>query len=671
MTLRIVSVLVAAASLAGLAAAQQAPVHPQFGSFGFDEAGMDRSVAPGDDFYGFANGTWQKTTAIPADKPGYGVANLLADLSEARTRDILEEAARDPASKIGTAYATYLDRAAIDAKGLTPVRPWLARIKGLRSRAAYPALLVEAWRAGVGRPFSGGVSPDERRPEVYAFHLSQSGLGLPDRDYYLSADPKLAQVKAAYQAHIAKMLTLAGEAGAERRAKALVAFETAIARVSWSRVQNRDAVKTYNRMTVARLARSAPGLDFRALLNGLGIKAGSVIVFQPDAVAAIARLIAAAPLAVLRDQLLARTLDGFADVLPHAFDDEAFAFSGTILSGTPQQQARWKRAVQFTSGALDDDISRIYVARYFPPETKAAADTLVANLIAAMGRRIDALAWMSPETKAKAHAKLAALHPKIGYPERWKDLSTLTIARGDAFGNKWRANRWRLRDNIAHLGKPLQRWEWGMTPMTVNAYAEFSQVEIVFPAAILQPPFFDPAADPAVNYGGIGAVIGHEMSHHFDDQGAKYDMDGRLTDWWQALDVERFRALAKPIVAQYDAYEPLPGMHVKGELTLGENIADLAGLTVAYDAYHAALGGQPAPVIDGFTGDQRFFLGWAQIWRRVYREALARQRLLTDPHAPAEQRAAIVRNLDSWYAAFGAKPADKLYLAPEARLRIW
>ena len=374
---------------------------------------------------------------------------------------------------------------------------------------------------------------------------------------------------------------------------------------------------------------------------------------------------------MLKDQLLIRSLDGFADVLPTAFDKERFAFYGTTLSGTPEQELRWKRAVDWTSGAVSDDVSKVYVAQYFPPETKAAADALVKNVIAAMGHRIDALTWMAPETKVKAHAKLAAFTPKIGYPSQWKDYSALTIKPGDAFGNKLRANQWDHEDEIAHLGKPLQRWEWGMTPMTVNAYANFGMVEIVFPAAILQPPFFDPKADPAVNYGGIGAVIGHEMSHHFDDQGAKFDLHGKLTQWWTDEDVKRFAALEDRLAAQYDAYEPLAGKHLNGRLTLGENSADLAGLNAAYDAYHASLGGKPAPVIGGYTGDQRFYMGWAQVWRRSYREANLLQRLLTDPHSPSQQRADIVRNMDPWYPAFAPKPGQKLYLSADQRVKIW
>ena len=656
-----------------VAVAPEAPPAPRpaFGDFGIDQAGMDKAILPGNDFYGYVNGSWARNTPIPADKSNYGAFNLLSDLSEERTKGILETAVKDPNSRIGIAYATFLDRPAIDAKGLAPIKPWLDKIHGLTARAGYPTLLAEATRAGIGGPFNAGVGQDDKQPEVYTLGLSQSGLGLPDRDYYLSGDAKLVEAKTAYQAHIAKMLTLAGETGAEARAKALVAYETEIAKVSWTRVESRDATKTYNKMTVAKLVKSAPGFDFATYFKGIGAPSDTLVVAQPSAVTGISRLISRAPLSVLRDQLLLRSLDSYADVLPKAFDDEQFAFFGNILSGTPEQEARWKRAVQFTTGALDDEVSKIYVAKYFPPETKAAADTLVKNIIAAMDARIDKLDWMAPETKVRAHAKLAAFTPKIGYPSQWKNYDGLTITAGDAFGNAWRANQWQQAYNVEHLGQPLRRWEWGMTPMTVNAYANFGMVEIVFPAAILQPPFFDPHADPAVNYGGIGAVIGHELSHHFDDQGSKYDARGQLTDWWLPGDVAAFQARTGALVKEYDAYEPLPGVYVKGALTLGENVADLAGLTVALDAYHAALGGQPAPVVDGYTGDQRFYLGWAQVWRRSYREANLRQRLLTDPHSPSQQRAWVVRNLDPWYGAYQPKPGEKLYLTPEQRVRIW
>jgi len=664
----------APAPQAEAAAPEPAPApapKPAYGNFGFDAAGMDSSVLPGDDFYQFANGAWAKNTPIPADKSNYGSFNLLDDLSKQRTHDILEEAKADPNSKIGMAYATYLDTAAIDAKGLAPIQPWLNEIKSLKSKTGYAALAAKARRSGVGTPFGAGVGQDDKQPEIYALGLNQSGLGLPDRDYYLSKDPKLAEAKAAYEKHLANVLTLAGEASAAARAKAIVDFETKIAAASWTKVESRDATKTYNKMTVAELSRKAPGFNFKAYFAGIGAPVDTVIVAQPSAVTGIAKLVGAAPLSVLKDQLLVRSLDGYADVLPSAFDKEQFSFYGTVLSGTPEQEARWKRAVNFTTGALDDEVSKVYVARYFPPETKKAADELVHNVIAAMDARIDKLDWMSAETKVRAHAKLAAFTPKIGYPSQWKDYSGLSMVPGDAFGNNLRASQYAFDYNISHLGKPLQRWEWGMTPMTVNAYANPPMVEIVFPAAILQPPFFDPNADPAVNYGGIGAVIGHELSHHFDDQGAKYDEGGRLSDWWTAADVAAFNSRLDKLGEQYDAYEPLPGMHVQGKLTMGENVADLAGLTVAYDAYKASLGGNEAPTIDGTTGDQRFYLGWAQVWRRNYREANLRQRLLTDPHSPSEQRTWIVRNLDPWYGAYGAQSGQKLYLTPEQRVRIW
>ncbi len=644
---------------------------PQLGDFGVDLVGMDKAVAPGDDFYDYVNGAWAKTTAIPSDKSSYGSFDVLADLSETRTHDILEKQKADPASKIGIAYATYLDTAAIEAKGLTPIKPWLDRVKAVSDKEGYAAIAAEADRYGISIPFGVGVGQDSKDPETYIVGIRQSGLGMPDRDYYLKPDAKLAQTKAAYQAHVAKMLSLAGEPDADGRAKAIVDFETQIAQVSWTRIDSRDADKTYNKMTVAQLVQTAPGFDFPAYLKGIGTPVDTVIVAQPTAVTGIARLIGATPVAVLRDQLMLRSLENYADVLPTAFDKERFAFYGTILSGTPEQEVRWKRAVGFTNGALADDVSKLYVAQYFPPATKAAMDTLVRNIIAAMNERIEHLTWMAPETKVKAHAKLAAFTPKIGYPSRWKSYAALTMTPGDAYGNQLRAERWRHEYNIGHLGKPLQRWEWGMTPMTVNAYANFGMVEIVFPAAILQPPFFDPNADPAVNYGGIGAVIGHEMSHHFDDQGAKYDLHGRLTKWWTDADVTRFNALEAKLVAEYNQYEPIPGLHVQGKLTLGENSADLAGLSAAYDAYHRSLNGKPAPVIDGLTGDQRFYMGWAQVWRRNYRDANLRQRLLTDPHSPDTYRANIVRNMDPWYAAF--KPADgtKLYLPSDQRVRIW
>ena len=645
---------------------------PELGTFGFDTAGMDRSVQPGDNFYRFANGIWAKNTPIPADKSNYGMFTRLDDISKERTRAIIEETARDPNSKIGSAYTAFLDTAAIEAKGLAPIQPWLGEIKGLGNRSGYAALAAKAGRYGIGIPFGLFVGQDDKSPDRYVTQMFQGGIGMPDRDYYLLTDARMQGIRAKYLAHLTKVLELAGEANAAARAKALLDFETEVAKVHWTQVDSRDATKTYNLMQLAKLQADAKGFGWATFLRDSGLSAATEVnVAQPSAINGIARLVSRAPLQVLKDQLLIRSLDQYAAVLPKAFDDEAFAFYGTTLSGTPQQEERWKRAVTFTTGALADDVSQIYVQRHFPPETKAAADALVRNVVAAMGRRIDSLTWMAPETKVRARAKLANFRTKIGYPERWKDYSALEIRRDDPLGNAMRAAQWAHDDNITRLGEPIRRWEWGMTPMTINAYANFGMQEIVFPAAILQPPFFDPNADPAINYGGIGAVIGHEISHHFDDQGAKYDENGRLNEWWTEADKKAFEAAGKALVAQYDAYEIFPGANIKGAFTLGENIGDLAGLTIAHDAWKQSLGGAEAPVLDGFTGDQRFYLGWAQVWRRNYREANLRQRLITDPHSPSEQRAAVVRNLDPWYPAFSVQPGQKLYLPPEQRVRIW
>jgi len=645
---------------------------PELGTFGFDTAGMDRSVQPGDNFYMFSNGTWARNTPIPADKSNYGMFTRLDDLSKERTRVIIEEAAKDPSSKIGNAYNSYLDTAAIEAKGLAPILPWLGEIKDLSNRSGYAALAAKAGRYGIGIPFGLYVGQDDKSPDRYVTQMFQSGIGMPDRDYYLLQDERMKGVRAKYLEHLTNVLTLAGESNAAARAKALLDFETEIAKVQWTQVDSRDATKTYNLMPLARVQADAKGFDWATFLRDSGLSAATEInVAQPSAVNGIARLLSRAPLQVLKDQLLIGSLDQYAAVLPSSFDKEAFSFYGTTLSGTPQQEERWKRAVTFTTGSLADDVSQIYVARHFPPETKAAADELVRNVVAAMGRRIDSLTWMAPETKVRAKAKLANFRTKIGYPSQWKNYSALEIRRDDPLGNAMRAAEWGHNDNITRLGEPIRRWEWGMTPMTINAYANFGMQEIVFPAAILQPPFFDPNADPAINYGGIGAVIGHEISHHFDDQGAKYDENGRLNEWWTEADRKAFEAAGKALIAQYDAYQIFPDAKVKGALTLGENIGDLAGLTIAHDAWMHSLGGAEAPTIDGFSGDQRFYLGWAQVWRRNYREANLRQRLITDPHSPSEQRAAVVRNLDPWYPAFNVQPGQKLYLPPEQRVRIW
>ena len=644
---------------------------PQIGTFGSDTAGMHTTVATGDHYYQNANGTWAKNTPIPADKSNYGMFTLLDDLSRERTRGLIEQQAKDPNSKIGAVFASFMDTAALETKGLAPFEPWLTKVRGVSSKSQLPALYAEADMLGISDPFGMFVGQDDKSPENYIVFMAQDGIGMPDRDYYLSTDAKLAETKAKYLQHLTNLLTLAGEKNAAARATAILDFETKVAKVHWTKTDSRDATKTYNKMTIAELESKAPGFDFSAYLSDSGAKVDSLVVAQPSAITGTASLIAKTPLAVLKDQMLVRSLDGYSAYLPSAFDTETFSFYGQALNGTPEQEARWKRGVDFTVTALGDEVSQLYVTQYFPPETKAAADQLVKNILAAMDQRIDKLEWMAPETKAKAHAKLAAFTPKIGYPDRWRDMSGLVIERDDLIGNAMRSARFEHAYQLGKLGQPIYRWEWGMTPMTVNAYANFGMVEIVFPAAILQPPFFDPHADAAVNYGGIGAVIGHELSHHFDDQGAKYDSTGKLIDWWTPGDTKAFTARLDLLEQQYNSYEPLPGHHVNGKLTMGENVADLAGLTVAHDAYIASLGGAEAPVIDGLTGDARFYLGWAQVWRRNYREANLLQRLLTDPHSPSPQRADIVRNLDPWYPAFSVQAGQKLYLPPEQRVRIW
>lgn len=666
---------------AKVAATTSAPLaHAEIGKWGFDEAGMDRSIKPGDDFVAFAGGTYLKALEIPADKSNYGMFTKLRDLSQERTRSIIEAAAASAggsgsaAQKVGDYYNSFMDEAVIEAEGLTPLQGDLSAIAAVKTTSDLARVLGASLTTNGPSPFQYFINQDEKAPDHYIPYIVQSGLGLPDRDYYLVDNPKFVDARAKYKAHVARMLTLAGvaEVDAAKKAEAIYDLEHKIAEVHWSRVDSRDSDKTYNKWQVADFAAKAPGFDWKTFFETAGLAAqGEFIVAQPGSVTGMAKLVGAAPLGVWKDWLTLQTLRDAAPLLPKAFVDEDFAFKGTVLSGTPENQPRWKRGVDGVNGALGEAVGELYVARYFTPEAKAKADVLVRNLITAMDNRLANLSWMTPETKAKARAKLATFTPKIGYPNKWIDYSPLDIVRGDAFGNAKRAAQFEYNRNLAKLGAPIDRDEWFMTPQTVNAYANPTMNEVVFPAAILQPPFFDPNADPAVNYGAIGAVIGHEISHHFDDQGRKYDASGALTDWWTAEDVKRFKVYTDQVVAQYGAYEPIPGSKVNGELTLGENIADLAGLTVAYDAYRKSLGGKPAPVIDGYTGDQRFFLGFSQIWRQKFRDAAIQRQLATDPHTPGSLRAYVVRNIDAWYAAFGVKLDEKYYLSEDARVRVW
>ena len=660
--------------------AAEAAARPQLGTFGFDAAGMNRSVTPGHDWVEFANGTYLRALEIPADRASFGAFNVLDDLSRTRTRGIIEEAAKQNAAagtnaqKVGDFYNSFMDEAAIEALGAAPLAEDLQPFTSARTKSEWAAALGKSL-AGFGPSlFPIYISQDAKEPERYVPIMAQGGLGMPDRDYYLSNDAKLAAARAKYAPHIARMLTLAGvpAARAMPAAQNILALETKLARVHWTRVESRDDDKTYNKWSRADLARRAPGFDWNTYLTAAGLPTQrDFIVSQPSAFTGMAKVIAATPLQTLKDWAVLHTARDAAGVLPKAFNEERFDFSARTLQGTPEIEPRWKRGVNAVNGSIGEAVGELYVARYFPPATKAKMDELVRNIIASMDNRLANLPWMVPETRAKARAKLASFRSKTGYPDKWIDYSALTIRAGDAYGNAERATAFEYQRDLAKLGQPVDRDEWFMTPMTVNAYANPTMNEIVFPAAILQAPFFDPNADDAVNYGAIGAVIGHEISHHFDDQGRKYDPQGRLTDWWTPEDVKRFEVYATQLADQYSGYEPLPGSRINGRLALGENIADLAGMLVAYDAYRLSLRGKEAPVLDGFTGDQRFFLAHAQIWRQKYRENAMRQQLVTGPHSPGNYRPYVSRNLDPWYKAFDVQPGQAMYLKPEQRVRIW
>ena len=646
--------------------------------FGIDLAGRDTAVKPGDDFYSYAGGTWMKTAKMPADRTSWTSFTKLADENEVRIRGILEAAGAHHAAtdsveqKIGDFYASFLDTKSIEADGLNKAAQEILAIAQADSYESV-AQLMGAPALGLPGPIDLGITLDEKNPDRYVVTIGHGGLGLPDRDFYLRDDEQFKTVRAAYEAHIGRMLALASYPGADAAAAHIVSLETEIAKLHWPRAERRDRDRTYNPMTVDELQQMAPEYPWGSLLAGAELQdPGTIVVAEKSAIAPLARLFRTTDLADWRAYLLYHFLAHHAAVLPSAFDQEAFSFYDHTLSGQPEQRARWKRAVGATNGALGEAVGRLYVERYFPPESKAAAVALVENLRNAYGERIRAAKWMSAETREAALRKLATFRPKIGYPDHWRDYSGLNVVRGDAFGNMERAAVFSWHRELERLHKPTDRDEWFMSPQTINAYYNPIFNEIVFPAAILQPPFFDPKADPAVNYGGIGGVIGHEMSHGFDDQGAKSDEKGVLRDWWLPSDVSAFKIFGDHLADQYSAFEPLPGIKVNGRLTLGENLGDVGGISVAYAAYHRALGGEKAPVLDGVTGDQRFFLGWAQVWRTLIRDEALRNRLLTDPHSPGYYRVnGVVRNVDAWYAAFGVQPTDTLYLKPEDRVHIW
>jgi putative endopeptidase len=642
---------------------------------------LDKSVRPQDDFYRHINGGWLATLQIPADRSNYGTFTKLQEDAERDLRDILEEAAKakaapgSAAQKVGDYYASFLDEATVEARGLKPLQDELTRIDALETKQDLAGYIGRAQRLFVAQPFAYFVAVDEKKSSQYLSTVTQTGLGMPDRDYYLSDDAKLKGIREKYEPYVRDLLALAETPDPAGAAKKIYAIESRIATAHWTRVQNRDAEKTYNRYDRAALAKLMPAFDWDAFLRGAQIpseKVAAVNVTQPSYFEALDKIFAEVPVADWRVYLRYKLLSTYAPDLPAKFVQRQFEFNDRTVSGVEELKPRWKRGVDTIEGAVGDLVGKMYVERHFKPEQKQRIDALVNNLKAAFSSGIDQLEWMTPDTQRKAHEKLALFTTKIGYPDKWRDWSKLEIRRDDLLGNEMRAAAVVFERGVDKLGGPIDRTEWLMTPQTINAYYNPPTNEIVFPAAILQPPFFDVTVDDAMNYGAIGAVIGHEVSHGFDDQGRRYDGTGNLHDWWAASDNEEFNRRAKAFGAQYDASSPLPGEHVNGQLTMGENIADLAGVAMAYRAYKLSLKGKPAPVIDGYTGDQRFFIGWAQGWARKYRDDELRRRLRTDPHSPSEYRTnIIVSNLPEFYSAFDVKPGDKMYRAPADRVKIW
>jgi putative endopeptidase len=674
-------------AVAASAASYSQNVPPQE-SHGIAIANMDRSVKPGDDFYQYANGEWIKRTEIPADRAGLGVFSVLGDLSNKRTAGLIEEIAKsNPAAgsnarKVAELYNSYMNEAGIEAKGLEPLRPHLDAIAAIHDKRELAHALGETLRADVdalnntnfhtANLFGIWVAPGFNDSEHYAAYLLQGGLQLPDREYYLSDSERMRNLRTQYQAHISAILKLAGFSETDARATRILELERAIAQSHRSLADNEDIHKANNTWTQTDFSAKAPGLDWAEYFRGAGIsQQDSFIVWQPEAFTSESALVASTALDTWKDWLAFHLIDAYAGVLPKAMADERYAFFGKILSGTPQQRPRWQRGVAVVNGLLGDAVGQIYAQRYFSPEAKAQAEAMVANLIAAFRKRIEALSWMDPATKAEAQAKLSTLYVGIGYPESWHDYSSFEVKADDIFGNIWRGNLSDYRREVARLGKPVDRKEWSMTPQTVNAVNLPLQNALNFPAAILQPPFFDPLAPAAVNYGAIGSVIGHEISHTFDTEGSTFDSKGRVRNWWTPADLAHFEAATAQLAAQYDTYHPFPDLSVNGKQTLAENIADVAGISAAYDGYRASLAGKAAPVQDGLSGDQQFFIAFGQNWGSKIREQALRQQVMTDPHAPAQYRAATVRNIDAWYAAFEVQPGEKRYLAPPDRVRIW
>lgn len=647
---------------------------------------IDRSVKPGDDFYRFANGNWVKRTEIPPDRAGIDVFTKLSDLSSQRTADLIKElaASNPPAGsksrKVADLFNSYMDEAAIEAKGMTPLKPHLDAIAAIHDKKQLAHALGETLRADVDalnnaiyhtpNLFGLWVAPGFNDSDHYTPYLMQGGVQLPDREYYTSNSESMQKIRAEYQPHVAAMWKLAGFSDADARAARIVELETAIAKTHRTLAENEDIHKANNTWKRTEFAAKAPGLEWEEYFKGAGLsRVESFIVWQPEAFQGESALAASSPLETWKDWLAFHLIEAHAGVLPKAFAAERFAFFGKELSGVQQQRPRWERGVSVVNGYLGDAVGQVYAKKYFPPEAKEKAQAMVAELIAAFRKRIEALTWMNPSTKAEAEAKLSTLYVGIGYPETWHDYSNYEVKPDDIFGNIWRGDLSEYERQVARLGKAVDRKEWSMTPQTVNAVNLPLQNALNFPAAILQPPFYDPEAPAAVNYGAIGEVIGHEISHTFDTEGSAFDSKGRVRNWWTPEDLKHFEAAAAKLAAQYDTYRPFPDLAINGKQTLGESIADLAGLSAAYDGYKAS--GQVAPSVDGVTSDQQFFIGFGQNWGEKVRDAALRQQVMTDGHPPGEYRADTARNIDAWYSAFDVKPGEKLYLAPEERVRIW
>ncbi len=649
--------------------------HSPFGAWGFDLAGRDTSVKPGDDFNEYANGTYLRTTEIPADKSRFGPFDVLYENAQSQLKSIIETSAANPANenarKVGALYASFMDEAKIEQLGATPLAADLAAVKAVTDHAGMARLMGESHSGFGGSLFGIDVFEDLKNPNLNSAYLGQGSLGLPDRDYYLK--PDFAAQREAYLAYLTTTLTAIGWADPAKTAADILAFETKVADKQWTTVERRQIDKLYNPAKASNLATLAPGFDWAGFLAGAQVSdVDTLVLMENTAIPAIAQVFADTPIETLKAWQAFNVVDQASPYLSKAFVDARFDFRGKTLRGQPENRPRWNRGVALVDGQLGEVLAQEYVRLHFPASSKAQMEALVGNIRDAMTERLKTLDWMSEPTREQALYKMSKFGVKIGYPDKWRSYDGLELKADDLYGNVERSSAFEWAYKRGKIGKPVDPLEWGMTPQTVNAYYNPPRNEIVFPAAILQAPFFDPNADPAVNYGGIGAVIGHEITHGFDDQGRKSDGDGVLRDWWTPEDAARFEARAKVLGDIYDKLEPIPGVHVNGDLTMGENIADLGGLLLALDAYHKSLNGQPAPVIDGLTGDQRVFLGWAQVWREKSREAALKEQLTTDPHSPGPVRAATSpRNIDAWYAAFGVSPDQKEYIAPEARARIW